>query len=249
MRLLPVVLCATAVLTASCTGSSPEASPSSRPTASPSSGRSVDTFTALTPPNSPGVGSFDAATARRAHTTVQGLLTMSLAAPGTLDGTETAALVDALAVPDATLSISRHLSPPSRRGLDIRPLFARTVTFAAEPVEVVRSSYSADEVQGTSGERGIRITWDGAVRYRVLVGTTASQVAYVLHVSYIFGPKPPEPAGLQLMQVVPGASHAAPVVVSCLDKGLILPSGGVPTSSDFGPGPWLPAKAGIRCPV
>jgi len=242
MRALLATVCVAAALVTGCSdkGGTPQA------TATPTV---ADPYTALTPPTSPGVGSFDASAARRAYLATQGLLATSLLEPGTLTGSGTASLLEQLAVPDEVLSVKDLLVPPTKRGLDIRPLFARTVTLAPNPVEVVRSSYTADEVANPSGQHGIRIGWDGALRYRVLVGGVAHQVAYVLHVSYVFGPVTGEPGGLQLMQVVPGSSHATPVVTSCLAKGVLLPADGVPSSSDFGPGPWLPPAAGPTCPV
>lgn len=243
MRALLLALCATAALATGCHGSSPQAKPT--PTASTPS----DAYAALAPPHSPGVGSFDSATSQRAYEATHGLLALTLLEPGTLTGTGTATLLDGLAVPVSELSVDGYLRPPTRRGLDIRPLFARTVTLAPHPVDVVRSSYSADEVQGPAGEQGLRVTWDGALRYHVLVAGVRHDVAYVLHVSYVFGPISNEPGGLQLVQVVPGESHAAPVVASCLAKGVLLPGAGAPASSDFGPGPWLPAPSGPACPV
>jgi hypothetical protein len=243
MRALLVALCATTALMTACTGGS--GSPSARP--SPSA--PVDPYVALAPPTSPGVGSFDAVIAQRAYDAAHGLLALSLAEPATLTGAGTAALLDDVAVPNPVLSVVHLLRPPTRRGLDIRPLFARTVTLAAHPVEIVRSSYSADEVQGPAGEQGIRISWDGAVRYRVLVAGAPHQVAYALQVAYVFEALSNEPGGLRLVQVVPGRSHATPVVTSCLAKGVLLPGTGTPTSSDFGPGPWLPDVAGPACPV
>lgn len=241
MRALLIALCATAALTTACTGSSPHAAPT--PTATP------DAYAQLAPPHSPGVGSFDEATSQRAYEATHGLLALTLLDPGTITGTGTATLLQELAVPNPDLSVEAYLRPPTARGLAIRPLFARTVKPAASPADVVRSSYSADEVQGLGGEQGIRVTWDGALRYHVTVAGLAHEIAYVLHVSYVFAPIPNEPGGLRLVQVVPGTSHAAPVVTSCLDKGLLLPGPGAPSTSDFGPGPWLPAPKGEACPV
>ncbi|HUR14191.1 MAG TPA: hypothetical protein VM097_06825 [Mycobacteriales bacterium] len=243
MRALLIALCATAALTTACNGSSPGASPTPSATGRP------DAFTALAPPRSPGVGDFPVITSQRAYEAARGLLALSLAEPGTLNGSATASLLEGLAVPDPAFSVAPYLRTPTRRGLDIRPLFARTVTLADDFVEVVRSSYSADAVQGAGGEQGIRVTWDGAVRYRVTVAGVAREVAYVLHVAYVFESLPNEPGGLRLVQVLPGTSHAAPVVASCYAKGSILPAAGSPTSSDFAPGPWLPAPAGPACPV
>jgi hypothetical protein len=242
MRAFLVALCATTALATACTGGG-------TPKADPTPSGPVDPYVALDPPTSPGVGSFDAVIAQRAYDAAHGLLALSLAEPATLTGTGTAALLDDLAVPNPSLNVVRFLRPPTRRGLDLRPLFARTVTLATHPVEVVRSSYGADEVQGAAGEQGIRISWDGAVRYRVLVAGVPHQVAYALQVSYVFEPLPNEPGGLRLVQAVPGSSHAAPVVTSCLAKGVLLPAEGTPTSSDFGPGPWLPEATGPACPV
>jgi hypothetical protein len=244
MRALLVALCATAALTTACSGSSPTAAPTPTPTSSP------DAYAQLAPPHTPGVGSFAPATSQRAYEATHGLLALTLLDRGTLTGTGTAALLEGLAVPNPDLSVAPYLQPPTRRGLDIRPLFARTVTLRQPLVEVVRSSYTADEVQGVAGEQGIRITWDGALRYRASVGGADSDVAYVLHVSYVFAPVPNEPGGLRLVQVVPGSSHVAPVVASCLEKGVILPTAAGPTSTDFGPGPWPPATGPTPvCPV
>jgi hypothetical protein len=244
MRALLLALCATAALTTACTGSSPHAAPT------PSTSATPDAYTQLDPPHSPGVGSFDVATAQRADEATHGLLALTLLDPATLTGRNTATLLQELAVPNPALSVDSLLRTPTRRGLDIRPLLARTVTLREPHVEVVRSSYSADEVQGAGGEQGIRITWDGALRYRVTVDGASAELAYALHVAYVFAPLPNEPLGLRLVQVVPGSSHAAPVVDSCLTKGVILPTGGSPTSSDFGPGPWAPATGRVAaCPV
>jgi hypothetical protein len=250
MRLPRLATCTAALLVAGAllTGcSSDDDSPDARPSSSPSG--PVDPFVALDPPTSPGVGSIDPVVAQRAHDATQGLLALTLAEPGSITGSDPATLVEGLAVPDASLGVADLLQPPTRRGLDVRPLFARGVTLDAHPVEVVRSSYSAEEVRGLAGEQAVRITWDGAVRYRVLLAGVPRQVAYALHVSYVFALIPEEPGGIRLAQVVPGSSHAAPVVSSCLAKGVLLPSEGQPSSSDFGPGPWPAPPAGQACPV
>jgi hypothetical protein len=242
MRALLVALCATAALTTACTGSSPHAAPTPSPT--------PDAYTDLAPPHSPGVGDFDQATSQRAYEAVHGLLALTLLDRDTLEGRNTATLLEELSVPNPDLSVAPYLRTPTRRGLDIRPLLARTVTLREPHVDVVRSSYTADEVQGIAGEQGIRVTWDGALRYRVTVGGANLELAYVLHVSYVFAPVANEPGGLRLVQVLPGSSHAARVVTSCLDKGVLLPTAGGPSSSDFGPGPWPPATGRVAaCPV
>jgi hypothetical protein len=243
MRALLLALCATAALTTACSGSSPHAGATPTPSTTP------DAYVQLAPPHSPGVGDFDQATSQRAYEAAHGLLALTLLDPETLQGKNTSTLLDELAVPNPDLSVAAYLRTPTRRGLDVRPLFARTVTPAQPPVDVVRSSYAADEVQGIGGEQGIRITWDGALRYHVTVAGAPHDVAYVLHVAYVFGPIANEPGGLQLVQVIPGTSHAAPVVTSCLDKGVLLPGPGSPSASDLGPGPWVPAPKGEACPV
>lgn len=244
MRALLLALCATAALTTACSGSSSHAAPTPTPSSTP------DAYAELAPPHSPGVGDLDQATSQRAYEAVHGLLALTLLDRDTLQGRNTATLLEELSVPNPDLSVAPYLRTPTRRGLDIRPLLARTVTLREPHVDVVRSSYSADEVQGLAGEQGIRVTWDGALRYRVTVGGADLELAYVLHVSYVFAPIPNEPGGLQLVQVVPGSSHVAPVVASCLTKGVILPTAAGPTSSDFGPGPWPPASGRTPvCPV
>jgi hypothetical protein len=244
MRALLVALCATAALTTACSGSSPKAAPTPTPSSTP------DAYAQLAPPHSPGIGSFSPAVSQRAYEATRGLLALTLLDRGTLTGTGTATLLEGLAVPNPDLSVAPYLRTPTRRGLDVRPLFARTVTLRQPLADVVRSSYTAVVVPGVAGEQGIRITWDGALRYRVSVGGAPVEVAYVLHVAYVFAPVPNEPGGLQLVQVVPGSSHVAPVVASCLDKGVILPTSAGPTSSDFGTGPWPPATGRTPvCPV
>lgn len=223
------------------------ASPS---TTAPASSSPADAFTALAPPRTPGIGSLDRAVAQRAYDKARGLLALSLAEADTLTGSGTGLLVEQLRVPDAALSVEDLLTPrPTRAALGLRPLFARTVTLAEHPVEVVRSSYRGEEVQGLGGESAVRITWDGAVRYRVLLGGKPRQVAYALSVAYVFGPVPGEPGGIQLVQVLPGAFHAAPVVTSCLAEGALLPAAGTPTDADFGHGPWSAPAGGPTCPL
>lgn len=224
------------------------------PQASPAAGRSaapVDAFTALAPPTAR-VGALDPIVSQRAFEKARGLLALSLAEAGTLTGTTsgTAALLEQLRVPDDDLSVAGLLRPrPTAKALGVRPLFAPTVSLGRDAVEVVRSTYRGEEVRGLGGESGVRVTWDGSVRYRVVVQGRPQEVAYALSVAYVFGPVPDEAIGLQLVQVVPGAFHAAPVVTSCLAKGLLLPGTGTPTPGDYGVGPWPAAEPGPACPL
>jgi hypothetical protein len=239
------------VLAAGCGGSSTTGTPTPAPTSTASSTTApVDAYTALKPPVTPGIGTVDPALAQRAYEKARGLLALSLAEPGTLTGAGTDLLLEQLRVPDATLSVAGLLTPrATTKGLGLRPLFASTVTLGAQPVEVVRSSYRGEEVAGLGGESGVRITWDGAVRYRVVLAGQHREVAYSVSLAYVFGPVPGEPNGLQLVQAVPGTFHAAPVVTSCLAAGVLLPAAGAPTATDYGRGPWPRAAAGPACPV
>jgi hypothetical protein len=240
MRVVLAAACA-ALLLAGCSGGHSSATPTPSPTPDP--------YTALAPPTSRGVGSFDPVTSTRALDAAHGLLAQSLAEVGTLTGSGTASLLDALHVPDDALGVTPLLSPPTRKGLGIRPLLGKGVALDRNPVQVVRSRYQADEVFGLGGEHALRVTWDGSVRYRVRLADVPHQIAYVLHVAYLFAPVPGEPGGLQLMQVLPGTFHAAPVVASCLDKGVLYPAAGAPTAADLGPGPFPAQRGGPACPV
>jgi len=247
--LLPALGLATALALTACSGSdepdTPEAQGSPSRSAAP-----VDAFTSLAPPADTRVGSVDPLLSSRAFEKARGLLALTLAEAGSLTGSGTDALVTQLQVPNDSLSVTELLTPrPTAEALGFRPLFARTVSLAKNPVEVVRSSYRGEEVRGQGGEAGVRITWNGAVRYRVSVGGKDREVAYALTVAYVFGPVPNEVGGLQLVQVVPGTFHAAPVVGSCLTKGVLLPAAGSPTPADYGTGPWAPADQGPACPV
>ena len=245
--LVPVLAVVLALaLTAGCSGSeSPDAGPRPSTSAAP-----VDTFTALAPPADTSIGSLDPILTRRAYEKARGLLALSLGEAGTLTGSGTDVLVEQLQVPDKDLSVTALLTPqPRAKGLGVRPLFAETVALDEQPVEVVRSTYRGEEVRGLGGESGIRISWSGSVRYRVEVDGRAQEVAYALRLAYVFGPVPEEVGGLRLVQVVPGAYHAAPVVRSCLDEGVLLPRSGTPTASDYGPGPWTTEAGGPACPV
>lgn len=237
--------------TVGCSGSPTSTSPTGGvPTATASSTAPLDAYTALEPPRTPGIGSVDAALAQRAYELTRGILALSLAEAGTLTGSGTGLLLEQLRVPDELLSVTHLLEPrPTRQALGLRPLFAPGVTLAEQPGEIVRSNYVGEEVRGQGGEAGVRITWDGAVRYRVLVDGQPQEVAYALTVTYVFGPIPEEPNGLRLVQAVPGTFHAAPVVSSCLAKGFFQPGAGTPSAADYGPGPWAQPAAGPACPV
>lgn len=240
-------------LAAGCSGSStagPDGTSSPSAPATTSSAPQVDTFTALRPPAVQSIGTVDQALVVRAYEASRGLLALSLGEAGTLTGSDTASLVQSLQVPDEALSVKALLTPrPTRKALGLRPLFARTVTLDERPAEIVRSSYRGEEVRGLGGEVGLRVTWDGAVRYRVLVGGQPREVAYALTVAYVFGPVADEPNGLRLVQVVPGTFHAAPVLASCLAQGVLLPGTGSPTPADYGTGPWAAVPAGPACPL
>lgn len=249
MRRLPTALVLAATLLAGCTGGTPDAGPGRSPAPS-GSPAAVDAFTALAPPADTRVGNADPLLSARAFEKTRGLLALSLAEPGVLTGSSTGDLVELLRGPDPALSVEDLLVPrPTQKALGLRPLFARTVTLADRPVEVVRSSYRGEQVRGLGGEEGLRISWDGAVRYRVLVGGRPHEVGYALQVSYVFLGLANEPTGLQLVQAVPGTFHAAPVVTSCLAKGVLLPAAGAPTEADLAPSPWPAPAAGPACPV
>jgi hypothetical protein len=204
---------------------------------------------ALAPPKSPGVGGFDAVVAQRAYDATRGFLALTLGEPGTLTGAGDAALLEALSVPDPALSVAPALRGATRKGLGIRPRFPRAVVLGTPPAEVVRSSYRAEEVRGAGGEAAIRITWDGALRYRVVSAGTPHEVAYALSVAYVFGLVANEPGGIRLVQVVPGTMHAAPVVGACLAKGFLVPASGTPSAQDFGAGPWPAPDTRTPCPA
>lgn len=247
----PIVALVTTAVLSGCAGS-PTSGPTPSPTASgqTSSTTHVDAFTALAPPSGLTLPGIDPVLVTRALETSRGLLASSLAEPGTLDGTGTATLLESLQVPDPDLSVAGLFRPsPTQKALAIRPLFAPTVQLGSPLVHVVRSTYRAQQVTGLGGESGIRITWDGSVRYRVAVAGAAHEVAYALTLSYVFGPIENEPNGQRLVQVVPGSFHAAPVVTACLAKGVLLPAPGAPTTADFAPGPWPTPTAGPSCPV
>lgn len=248
--LLPALVLGTALALTGCSGSDEPGTPDAQGSPSRSAAAPVDAFTSLAPPSDTRVGSVDPLLSGRAYEKARGLLALSLAEAGSLTGSGTDALVEQLKVPNDDLSVRALLTPRPRPGaLGFRPLFARTVSLADNPVEIVRSSYRGEEVRGLGGESGVRIHWNGAVRYRVTLDGQDREVAYALSVAYVFGPVPNEVGGLQLVQVVPGTYHAAPVVGSCLAKGVLLPAGGSPTSADYGTGPWAPAADGPACPV
>ena len=243
---LPWLLMAGIVLSACSTGT-PRATPP--PSASPVA-TAGDAYGSLTPPRSPGVGSYDALVANRAYQAAQGYLALQLLEPATLHGTNKADLVQQLQGAAQDTTIARDLGAgPTRRGLDYRPLFPANVTPQTPVATVVRSSYTADEVRGLGGEQGLRISWSGAVHYHLTVAGSPRVVAYALSVGYVFSRVPTEPSGLQLQQVVHGSSHAAPVLASCLAKGLLVPVAGMPSAVDDGPGPYPRPVGGPACPA
>lgn len=241
-RLLPG--CVAALLLASCStaGGSPSAAPSPSP---------ADPFTAIAPPNVRAVGSYPEIVVNRALQKAQGLLAHQLFEGSSLTGTDKAGLVAALTGTAEDLNIAKDLgATPTARGLTYRPLFAPGVAVTASAATVERSTWTADAVQGRGGEQGLRVTWAGSVRYAATVGGKAHDVAYALTVGYIFAALPTEPNGISFVAVVRGTSHAAPVLASCLEKGLLLPVAGTPTAADFGAGPWsTPSGSSAACPV
>ena len=239
------------LLVSGCSSSSPRATPTPNPTPSASPVPTAsDAYASLAPPTSPGVGSYDALVANRAYQAAHGFLALQLLEPATLRGSNKADLVQQLqgAVQDTT--VARNLGgAPTRRGLDYRPLFAPDVRPQTPLATVVRSSYTADEVRGLGGEQGLRISWSGTVHYHLVVAGTPRVVAFALSVGYVFGRVATEPSGLQLQQVVHGSSHAAPVLASCLVKGLLVPVAGSPSATDDGPGPYPRPAGGPPCPL
>lgn len=250
MRLLPAACIALLLLTG-CSDDGPNArpSPSSSPSAAPSASAPADAYQALQPPTSPGVGSFDAVAANHAYSLVHGLLALQLLEPATLTGHNQQELTAQLRGSNEDPAVAAAVGAgPTARGLDYRPLFPATV-LATPPAEVVRSSYTADEVQGRGGEQALRISWSGALRYHITGSKTAPSVAYALSIAYVFRAIPNEPGGVELAQVIRGTSHAAPVLASCVAKGVLVPTGGAPTEADFGAGPYSPVPSGARCPL
>ncbi|MGB8651240.1 MAG: hypothetical protein WCD35_11320 [Mycobacteriales bacterium] len=244
-------LVATALLVAALSGCNDRPSAAPSPAAPTSSATPTsDPYTDLDPPTSPGVGSFDKVTSDRAYEAAHGLLALQLLEPATLTGSNRSELLQQLTGQLEDATIGKDLGgAPSRRGLDYRPLLARTVRLGKPFVEVVRSSYQGDQVQGIGGETGLRVTWDGAVRYHVTVDGVPRTIGYAMTIAYVFSAVPNEPGGMALQLVVKGSSHAAPVLTSCLAKGVLLPTAGAPTDADLGPGPYPSAPPGPACPV
>lgn len=236
-----------ALLTAGCSGSGSSGPPS---TASPSP-TAIDAFAQLAPPVSPGVGSYSNIIANRAYAAAQGLLALQLLEHDTLTGANAKDLVEQLSGATQDVQVAKDLGgAPTARGLDYRPLFASSVTVGPAPAEVVRSSWTAAQVQALSGETALRIDWSGAVRYRVTVAGQPQELAYVMTFGYVFTPLANEPGGIRLETVIKGTTHVSQVSQGCVAKGLLLPAGS-PTEADFGAGPYpaYPVPSPGPCPV
>lgn len=249
MRVPAAALIAALLLTGCSDDGSPQSVATPVPTSS-STAPATDPYAALTPPTSPGVGSYPALVAGRAYLQSQGLLALQLLEPATLTGKNSASLARSLRGRSEDLSVQRDLGEaPTEAGLKYRPLLASSVTVGPQLAEVVRSDWSADEVQGRGGESALRITWNGAVRYHVTVDGQPRELAYALVFSYVYALVANEPNGIVLETVIPGGSHLAPVVGACLSKGVVLPTGDAPTDADFGRGPYPAASTSGTCPV
>lgn len=245
MRLPTVLVVAAGLCAALVTGCSDDEAtrPDETPTASGSATATADPFRDLAPPNSPGVGNYDPVIANRAYATAHGLLAFQLLERDTLIGRNDKALAEQLGGEAQDLTVAKDLSsPPTARGLDYRPRFAPTVTVGAAPAKVERSIWTADEVMGRGGERALRVTWDGAIRYTVAVAGQPVQMAYAMTFSYVFTELPNEPNGLRMVTAIKGRTHIAQVDPRCTTKGLLLPFG-APSEADFGAGPYTPGPA------
>ena len=224
MRLLAAALGAALLLTGCSNGGSHAATPPPSPSAAPSAAATADPYDALTPPSSPGVGSFNSVLATRAYAAVHGYLALQLLEKPTLLGGNGAELVSELQGALQNPSIVRDLGgAPTRRGLDYRPVFPKGSALSDPVAVVTASSYSADEVQGRAGERGLRVSWQGTLRYPVTLGGRLHQVDYSLKVAYVFSTVAQDPGGLDLQTVVRGSGSATGVTTACLAKGLLYP--------------------------
>jgi len=173
------------------------------------------------------VGSYSGALATRAYQSVQGYLALQLLERPTLLGNNDRELISQLQGAVQDLTVARDLGrPPTRRGLDYRPLFARGVTLGTPVGTVTDSVYTGDEVQGLGGEQGLRISWSGTVTYPVTFRGRAYTITYGLKTAYVFAPLPQEPNGLALQQTVHGTVTIDGVVPSCLAKGVLYPGAG-----------------------
>jgi hypothetical protein len=250
MRLTPA-LAALALAAACSSGSSPTTAPTPSQAASapaPSATPTQDPFSAVTPPDSPGIGSFDPGTSNHAYLIAQGLLAEALFERSSLLGTEDAQLASDLAGTAKSPSVLAALKGATAAGLRFRPRFTKGVTVPASFAQVVRSDWGGEPVSTPDGGTAMRITWDGAIRYSVVYRGTPVKVAYTLSTSWVFTPKTVEINGVDLVTAVPGTFHAAPQVDACTAKGVLVPAGPAPTDADFGTGPY-PAGGKGTCPV
>ena len=250
MRVLPVLL-ASAALAAACSGSSGTAAPSpSTSSAAPSAGPtgSSDPYAALQAPTSPGIGDVEASTATRMYLQAQGLLAEAVLEKPSVLGTNAAELARDLAGTSQDTTVTADLGgKPTSRGLGYRPLFARGTTVGS--IEVVRSEWDGEAVQGLSGESATRISWSGALRYHVTYQGTPTVVAYALKTAWIFELDTRLPGAINLVTTVLGGSHITPEPPACAAKGVIVPVGPAPTDEDYTEGPY-PAPKGYpaACP-
>jgi hypothetical protein len=242
------------LLAAACTSGSKGAAPSGTPSPTPSTSPSpVDPYTALAPPDSPGIGDSDAALANRAYAAAQGLLAEALLERDTLLGKDLATVATDLAGASQDSNVLRDVRTATEAGLSYRPLLGKGLTVADKGfAEVVRSEWSGDQVTGRGGETGLKISWSGAIRYTVTAASgTESQIAYALQTSWVFTPDTRVPGGLELVATLKGTAHIQPQLPTCNAKGVIVPVGQAPVAADFSEGPYpsRPVPSGVRCPV
>ncbi|MCU1594831.1 MAG: hypothetical protein JWO12_2223, partial [Frankiales bacterium] len=156
------VLALAVLLAAGCSGTSTKATP--EPSASPTPRTA---YADLTPPTSPGIGTFDPLLANRAHVAAQGYLAAQLLEPSSLSGLGDKALATLIQGAAGDPAPARDLTGTTPGGLRFRPLLAKGVTLPAGFATVVRSEYTGDEVSGLSGEQALRVQWSGAIHYDV----------------------------------------------------------------------------------
>jgi hypothetical protein len=253
MRVLPLI--AAAALAAACSGTSTKAEPTPTttapaPSATTSTAAGGDPYTALAPPQSPGIGDFAPGVVNHAYVVAQGLLAEAVLEEQTLLGTNSTQLGIDLSGAAKSASIVSALSDPAKpEGLRLRPRFGKGVTLAKPAADVVRSSWGGAPVGTPDGGAAMRITWDGSLRYHVVYGGKPVDVAFALKASWVFLPKDNEVNGVELVTAVPGEFHAAPQLASCTAKGLLVPVGAAATDDDFGSGPYPTPAAGQPCPA